>query len=227
MMQCTLQIVVLEHIIPYLDEMKCGAFSCPALHYTYIICLSAPYIFLIVCPINRTIIFCTFWLFHILHEIFHRLHIHLCLFQRAYPVLRCNLVPYFQNLYGLFRLHIPESHQSVIRSTPVKILIQRNHFPSGCLPRGNLRENDKPSIAVERGAVLFQQSAERSISITVNFGNTLTWILRKAKKEQHRQRLQCGQLYHLNYYKEVTEKNRVYYELYHLDGTAEIPEDCA
>ena len=60
---------------------------------------------------------------------------------------------------------------------------------------------------------------------TVDFGDTLTKILRKAKKEQHRQRLQCGQLYHLNYYKEVTEKNRVYYELYHLDGTAEIPED--
>lgn len=60
---------------------------------------------------------------------------------------------------------------------------------------------------------------------TVDFGDTLTRILRKSKKEQHRQRLQYGQLYHLNYYKEVTEKNRVYYELYHLDGTAELPED--
>lgn len=41
---------------------------------------------------------------------------------------------------------------------------------------------------------------------TVDFSDTLTRILRKAKQEQHRQRLQCRQLYHLNYYREVTEK---------------------
>ncbi len=37
--------------------------------------------------------------------------------------------------------------------------------------------------------------------------------------------MQYGELYHRNFYREVTEKNRVHYELYHLDGTAEIPED--
>ena len=35
---------------------------------------------------------------------------------------------------------------------------------------------------------------------------------------------QYGQLYQRNYYKEVREKNRVYYELYSLDGTQEVPE---
>ena len=59
----------------------------------------------------------------------------------------------------------------------------------------------------------------------VDFGDTLTKILKTAKKEQHRQRFQYGQLYHRNYYKEVREKNRVHYEYYHLDGTKEVPMD--
>lgn len=59
----------------------------------------------------------------------------------------------------------------------------------------------------------------------MDFGDTLAEILRRAKKEQHKQRFQYGQLYQRNYYKEVREKNRVYYELYSLDGTQEVPED--
>ncbi len=59
----------------------------------------------------------------------------------------------------------------------------------------------------------------------VDFCDTLAGILRKAKKEQHRQRFQYGELYCRNYYREVTEKNRVHYELYHLSGTEEIPAD--
>ena len=37
--------------------------------------------------------------------------------------------------------------------------------------------------------------------------------------------MQYGELYHRNYYKEVQDKNRVYYEYYHLDGTQEFPAD--
>lgn len=59
----------------------------------------------------------------------------------------------------------------------------------------------------------------------VDFGDTLAEILRAAKKEQHRQRFQYGQLYHRNYYREVREKNRVHYEYYSFDGTQEVPED--
>ena len=58
----------------------------------------------------------------------------------------------------------------------------------------------------------------------VDFGDTLAEILRKAKKEQLKQRLQYGELYKRNYYKEVKEKNRIHYELYSLDGTQEVPE---
>ena len=59
----------------------------------------------------------------------------------------------------------------------------------------------------------------------VDFGDTLAEILRKAKKEQLKQRLQYGELYKRNYYKEVKEKNRIHYELYSSDGTQEVPED--
>ena len=59
----------------------------------------------------------------------------------------------------------------------------------------------------------------------VDFGDTLTEILKKAKKEQHKNRLRYGTLYHHNYYREVKEKNRIHYEFYHLSGEDMIPPD--
>ena len=59
----------------------------------------------------------------------------------------------------------------------------------------------------------------------VDFRDTLTEILKAARKEQLKNRMQYGELYHRNYYKEVHMKNRVYYEYYHLDGTQEVPAD--
>jgi integrase len=59
----------------------------------------------------------------------------------------------------------------------------------------------------------------------VDFGDTLTAILKKARKEQLKNKMQYGELYHTNYYKEVQEKNRVYYEYYNLENSAEAPED--
>ena len=59
---------------------------------------------------------------------------------------------------------------------------------------------------------------------TVDFCDTLAEILREARKEQRKNRFKYGELYHRNYYKEVHEKNRVYYEYYHLDGTQDIPD---
>ena len=59
----------------------------------------------------------------------------------------------------------------------------------------------------------------------VDFCDTLAEILKKAKKEQHRQRFQYGELYHRNYYKQVTDKGRMYYEVYNLQNTEDVPED--
>lgn len=60
---------------------------------------------------------------------------------------------------------------------------------------------------------------------SVDFCDTLADILKKAKKEHRKQIFSYGELYQRNYYREVKEKNRVYYGLYHLDGTEEIPLD--
>ena len=59
----------------------------------------------------------------------------------------------------------------------------------------------------------------------MDFCDTLADILKKAKKEQRKQVFSYGELYQRNYYREVKEKNRIYYELYHLDGTEDIPLD--
>lgn len=60
---------------------------------------------------------------------------------------------------------------------------------------------------------------------TVDFGDTLTAILKKARKGQLKNQMQYGELYHRNYYKEVQDKNRVYYEYYSLENTQDIPAD--
>ncbi len=59
----------------------------------------------------------------------------------------------------------------------------------------------------------------------VDFGNTLADILKKARKQQLKNRMQYGELYHRNFYREVTEKNRVHYEYYNLPMTEDAPED--
>ena len=59
---------------------------------------------------------------------------------------------------------------------------------------------------------------------TVDFCDTLSALLRKAKTEQSKNSLKYGPLYSLNYYKEVREKNRVYYEVYSLQRSEEVPE---
>ena len=59
---------------------------------------------------------------------------------------------------------------------------------------------------------------------TVDFCDTLTEILKAAKVEQHKNRFKYGELYNLNYYKEVKEKDRVYYEVYSLPRTEEVTE---
>ena len=59
----------------------------------------------------------------------------------------------------------------------------------------------------------------------VDFGNALADILKKARKHQLKNRMQYGELYHRNFYREVTEKNRVHYEYYNLSMTEDAPED--
>ena len=60
---------------------------------------------------------------------------------------------------------------------------------------------------------------------TVDFCDTLATILKAARTEQHKNRFKYGELYSLNYYKQVQEKGRSYYELYSLQRSEEVPVD--
>ena len=68
-------------------------------------------------------------------------------------------------------------------------------------------------------------STKRRKIRVVDFGNALTAILKKARKDQLKNQMQYGELYHRNYYKEVHKKNRVYYEYHKLENTQEVPPD--
>ena len=59
---------------------------------------------------------------------------------------------------------------------------------------------------------------------TVDFCDTLAAILKAAKTEQHKNRFRYGELYNLNYYLEVKEKDRTYYEVYSLPRMEEVPD---
>ena len=59
---------------------------------------------------------------------------------------------------------------------------------------------------------------------TVDFCDTLAEILRTAKLEQHKNRFKYGELFCLNYYVEVKEKDRTYYEVYTLPRNEKIPD---
>ena len=68
-------------------------------------------------------------------------------------------------------------------------------------------------------------TTKRSKVRTVDFCDTLAAILRAARTEQRKNRFCYGELYYLNYYKEVKEKGRTYYEVYSLQRTEKVPED--
>lgn len=59
---------------------------------------------------------------------------------------------------------------------------------------------------------------------TVDFCDTLASILKAAKLEQQENCIRYGELYSLNYYVEVQEKSRTYYEVYSLPKSLEVPQ---
>lgn len=61
---------------------------------------------------------------------------------------------------------------------------------------------------------------------TVDFGDTLTSILMDAKERIVLNENLCGSSYNTCYYKEIREKNRIYYEYYHYNMNEDVPGDC-
>lgn len=60
---------------------------------------------------------------------------------------------------------------------------------------------------------------------TVDFCDTLAAILKVAKTKQHKNRFKYGELYSLNYYRQVQKKGRSYYEVYSLQRLEKVSED--
>lgn len=59
----------------------------------------------------------------------------------------------------------------------------------------------------------------------VDFCDTLARLLREAKRQEMMNRIRYGELYSQNYYVEVKEKNRTYYEVYTLQRMADVPDN--
>ena len=66
---------------------------------------------------------------------------------------------------------------------------------------------------------------KRAKTRIVDYCDTLASILRKAKTEQARNKLEYGPFYRQNYYQAVKVKNRTYYDLYALPCSEEAPDD--
>lgn len=67
----------------------------------------------------------------------------------------------------------------------------------------------------------------RSKIRTVDFGDTLTQILKDAKEQQKSDEKWYMEFYKQNYYQQVKIDNRTCYDLCSLDETKPLPEDCA
>ena len=91
--------------------------------------------------------------------------------------------------------------------------------------RNNILQYAAVCAITEQGTQPEVGTTKRSKVRTVDFCDTLAAILRAARTEQRKNRFRYGELYYLNYYKEVKEKGRTYYEVYSLQRTEKVPED--
>lgn len=151
------------------------------------------------------------------------------LYQSAFSTAFYSILPYC-HLLPLFLLKVQYSRYFLHHSIEVRIVQSRcqkfkysdnsDQYPCYCQTSitnqyfyqpvhnsGNDRIGNDSYIAV--------------FTLIVDFDDRLTEILRNARKEQLKNRIPYGELYHKNYYREVKDKNRVYYEFYHLDGVLE------
>lgn len=69
-------------------------------------------------------------------------------------------------------------------------------------------------------------STKRGKVRTVDFGDTLADIFKNAQAKQIQNEEEFGMLYHNCYYKKVREKNRIYYDYFHLSRIEPVPDNC-
>lgn len=69
-------------------------------------------------------------------------------------------------------------------------------------------------------------STKRGKVRTVDFGDTLADIFKNAQAKQIQNEEEFGMLYHNCYYKKVRERNRIYYDYFHLSRIDPVPDNC-
>lgn len=69
-------------------------------------------------------------------------------------------------------------------------------------------------------------STKRGKVRTVDFGDTLADIFKNAQAKQIQNEEEFGMLYHNCYYKKVRERNRIYYDYFHLSRIEPVPDNC-
>lgn len=69
-------------------------------------------------------------------------------------------------------------------------------------------------------------STKRGKVRTVDFGDTLADIFKNAQAKQIQNEKEFGMLYHNCYYRKVRERNRIYYDYFHLSRTEPVPDNC-
>ena len=69
-------------------------------------------------------------------------------------------------------------------------------------------------------------STKRGKVRTVDFGDTLAGIFKNAQSQQKQNEEKCGMLYHNCYYRKVCERNRIYYDYFHLSRIEPVPDNC-
>jgi len=69
-------------------------------------------------------------------------------------------------------------------------------------------------------------STKRGKVRTVDFGDTLADIFKNTQAKQIQNEEEFGMLYHNCYYKKVRERNRIYYDYFHLSRIEPVPDNC-
>ena len=146
--------------------------------------------------------------------------------------LNKNTTPLTKEMYGKLLEYLAQHHPDAI--LPVQISYYsglRLGEVSGLIWQDiNLEEQYmtvRRSVSYNSQRHMIQiGSTKRGKVRTVDFGDTLADILKTAQAQQKRNEEEYGMLYHNCYYKKVREKNRIYYDYFHLSRIEPTPDSC-
>lgn len=143
----------------------------------------------------------------------------------------CHITPITHDMYEKLISYLEEHHPDAI--LPVRIAYYTGlRIGEVCgLIWSDINLEDQ-YLTVRRSVTYDTQRHKVQIGTTkrakiriVDFGQTLTLILKDAKLRNSANEKQYGDIYNKCYYREVRERNRVYYEYYHYNKKNDVPNE--